>query len=196
MPTWGGGSLFDASRRWLWVARQSRHDLRAAGGVEGAMNVPAAMRGRADLAGVRLWVLKDAVFLAVSAVLLLAGSGHPAWLAAWAHLGCLVLYLTLVRILLYRLHPDLLAERSGVQEGAQRWDVPLASLSALWLPVLLYVIATVDERFTWPATIGWPVQVVGGPCSRPAARWSCGPWLPTRSSWPWSASSRNGVRSW
>src|SRR5664280_1409589 len=60
------------------------------------MNVPAAMRGRADLAGVRLWVLKNAVSLAVSAVLLLAGSGHPAWLAAWAHLGYLVLCLDLV----------------------------------------------------------------------------------------------------
>jgi hypothetical protein len=85
-----------------------------------------------------LWAMKNAVFLAVSAALLLAGSGHPTWPAAWAYLVYLVGYLTLLGSVLYRLHPDMLAERSGVQEGSESWDVPLASLSAVWLPLVLY----------------------------------------------------------
>jgi len=126
------------------------------------MGVPAVMRDEADRRrGVRLWAMKNAVFVAVTAALLLAGSGHLGWRAAWAYLGYLVAYLTLLGILLYRLHPDLLAERSGVQEGSEHWDVPLASLSAVWLPLVLYLTAALDEQFAWPATIGWPVQAVG-----------------------------------
>ena len=84
------------------------------------MGVPAVVRGEADRCrGVRLWAMKNAVFVAVTAALLLAGSGHLGRRAAWAYLGYLVAYLTLLGILLYRLHPDLLAERSGVQEGLQ-----------------------------------------------------------------------------
>lgn len=126
------------------------------------MEVPAVMRGEADRRrGIRLWALKNATFLAVSAVLLLAGSGTPAWPAAWAYLGYLVGYLALLGVVLYRLHPDLLAERSGVQQGSEHWDIPLASLSAVWLPLTLYLTAALDERFAWPPAIDWPVQVVG-----------------------------------
>jgi protein-S-isoprenylcysteine O-methyltransferase Ste14 len=126
------------------------------------MSVPGVMRGTADRRrGVRLWAMKNAVFLAVTASLLLAVSGHPGWPAAWTYLIYLAGYLTLLGILLYRLHPDLLAERSGVQEGSEHWDVPLASLSAVWLPLVLYLTAALDERFAWPPAIGWSVQAVG-----------------------------------
>src|ERR1035437_2336516 len=114
------------------------------------MGVPAVMRDEADRRrGVRLWAMKNAVFVAVTAALLLAGSGHLGWRAAWAYLGYLVAYLPLLGILLYRLPPDLLAERSGVQEGSEHWDVPLASLSAVWLPLVLYLTAaTSPPRWT------------------------------------------------
>src|SRR5665811_2052617 len=97
--------------------------------------------------------MKNAGFVAVTAALLLAGrlgvSGLP----------CRVPHPA--RDLALSAAPDLLAERSGVQEGSEHWDVPLASLSAVWLPLVLYLTAALDEQFAWPATIGWPVQAVG-----------------------------------
>src|SRR5665811_2170515 len=115
------------------------------------MGVPAVVRGEADRCrGVRLWAMKNAGFVAVTAALLLAGrlgvSGLP----------CRVPHPA--RDLALSAAPDLLAERSGVQEGSEHWDVPLASLSAVWLPLVLYLTAALDEQFAWPATIGWPVQ--------------------------------------
>jgi hypothetical protein len=96
------------------------------------MGVPAVVRGEADRCrGVRLWAMKNAGFVAVTAALLLAGSGHLGWRAAWAYLGYLVAYLTLLGILLYRLHPTCWPSgrecRRGPNTGTFRWPASAPS---------------------------------------------------------------------
>ena len=122
------------------------------------------MRGSSDLRrGAGLWAVKNVVFVAVSALILLAVSGDPRWLAAWSYLGFLVLYLLTLAVTLYRLHPEMLAERSGVQPGSESWDVPLASLSAVWLPLTLYLVSALDQRFVAATTLrpAWVFLGVG-----------------------------------
>lgn len=101
--------------------------------------------------GIGLWAVKNLVYVVLAGLALLGVSGRVGWPAGWAYLGFLTVYLTTLGALLYRWHPGLLTERSGVQEGSERWDLPLASLSAIWLPVGLYVVAAADERFGWSA---------------------------------------------
>ncbi|HET9656897.1 MAG TPA: isoprenylcysteine carboxylmethyltransferase family protein [Kineosporiaceae bacterium] len=119
------------------------------------MSVPAVMRGAAQPSrGIRLWAGKNLVYLGLVALVLLAGSGRSGWPAGWGYLVFLAVYLTALGALLARRNPGLLAERSGVQEGAESWDVPLASLSAVWLPLGLYVVVALDERYGWSPGLG------------------------------------------
>ncbi len=126
------------------------------------MSIPTVMRGSPQRSrGARLWGLKNLVYLVVVGLVLLGVSGRPGWPAAWGYLVFLAASITTIGTVLGRLHPDLLAERSGVQEGTEAWDVPLASLSAVWLPLALYVVAALDERFGWPPDPEPSVRVAG-----------------------------------
>jgi protein-S-isoprenylcysteine O-methyltransferase Ste14 len=114
------------------------------------MGIAEMMRGSVQPSrGIRLWAAKNAVYLVIATVALIAVSGRVTWAAAWAYLAFLTAYLAVLGTSLYRQHSDLLVERSGVQEGSEAWDVPLASLSAVWLPLALYVVAALDQRFGW-----------------------------------------------
>jgi len=127
------------------------------------MSVPAVMRGSTRLSqGLRLWAVKNAVYLLLAGLVLLGLSGRIGWAAAWAYLVFLAGYLCGLGVLLYRRHPGLLAERSGVQPGTQPWDVVLASLSAVWLPLALYAVAGLDQRFGWSPAVPGPVVAAGG----------------------------------
>src|SRR5450631_1675463 len=119
------------------------------------------MRGAADRRlRVRLWALENAAFLAVTAAILLAGSGHLTWPAPSAYLGYLVGYLALLGPC--SIGYTLTCLRSGREcRRVPRPGHPLASLSAVWLPLIPYLIAALDERFGWPPVIGWPVQAFG-----------------------------------
>lgn len=126
------------------------------------MRIGRVMQGSSSRSrGTVLWASKNAVYVLVVAAVLLGVSGSPTWVAAWTYLAFLTLYLTVLGILLRRRSPGLLAERSGVQEGAEAWDVPLASLSAVWLPLGIYVVAALDERFGWSSPVGAGAVVVG-----------------------------------
>jgi protein-S-isoprenylcysteine O-methyltransferase Ste14 len=126
------------------------------------MSVPAALRGAGEQShGIRLWAVKNLVLVLVVALALLGFSGRAVWPAAWAYLAFLTAYLATIGVALYRRNPGLLAERSGVQDGSQGWDVPLASLSAVWLPLALYVVAALDERFGWSPATGPAQWIVG-----------------------------------
>src|SRR5690554_5854323 len=49
--------------------------------------------------------------------------------------------------------PSLLAERSRLQEGTKRWDILLSSFTALWGPLIVLVIASLDKRLGWSAPL-------------------------------------------
>ncbi len=96
-------------------------------------------------AGVRLWLAKqglaDVIF--AGAFFLLAGT--LAWLPAWLMVGLLVGSQLAQWGFIGRRHPDLLAERAGVREGADRSDIPLA-LGMAYGPVLAALAAALEVR--------------------------------------------------
>jgi protein-S-isoprenylcysteine O-methyltransferase Ste14 len=56
-------------------------------------------------------------------VIVFGSAGRLAWGMGWAVLGLLVLNSAILSLLIA---PDLLAERSRMQKGTKRWDVPLS----------------------------------------------------------------------
>lgn len=111
--------------------------------------------------GVRVWRRKNAVYLAILAVVLLAGSGQPFWLAAWIFLLILTLSIVIMERLLVRVSPDLLAERSKLQAGTKKWDVWLSTLVALVLPLLMLLTAALDRRHGWSAPVPRWLETAG-----------------------------------
>jgi protein-S-isoprenylcysteine O-methyltransferase Ste14 len=112
----------------------------------------------ATAAGVRRWVIKTAVFLAVLAVTLFGSAGTMRWASGWLYLGLVTANQVVVAVLFLKRDPALLAERSGVAAGVKAWDVPLAAMMAIVGPLTMCVISGLDERHNWigylePATI-------------------------------------------
>ena len=108
--------------------------------------------------GVMRWAIKNVVFALIFAAILFLSSGRLGWGMAWVYLGLYALEQIVVALVL---SPELLAERSGVQAGAKKWDVVLVGLAALYLPVAMYVVAGLDQRYGWTAAMSPGLQWAG-----------------------------------
>ena len=89
-------------------------------------------------------------------------AGRWDWPVAWLTIGMLMLATVLSRLLAFRVHPDLLDERAGSldAENAKPWDRRLAPAMAL-TPLLVLVVAGLDERFGWSPAFPAGFQVLG-----------------------------------
>jgi protein-S-isoprenylcysteine O-methyltransferase Ste14 len=105
--------------------------------------------------GVVRWGVKTAVGALVFGLILFLSSGDLGWGMAWVYLG---LYALNQVILVLLLPPELLAERSDRQEGTKSWDVLLAALGALLLPLATYLVTGLDRRFGWTAGLSPALQ--------------------------------------
>ena len=91
--------------------------------------------------GVVRWIVKSIVYAVVFGLALFLTSRRLDWTMGWVYLGVYALNQVLLVLVL---PPELLAERSDIQEGTKKWDIWLAILGALLLPLVLYVVAGLD----------------------------------------------------
>jgi len=96
------------------------------------------------------WWIKNILWLVIVGVLLLASAGRIDWTAAWVYLGAILLIIFLNAFLM---DPELMAERSGLQEGTARWDLYLSVSVAMVGPLLTVLVAGLDQRFSWSGTV-------------------------------------------
>jgi protein-S-isoprenylcysteine O-methyltransferase Ste14 len=76
---------------------------------------------------------------------------------AWAYLAAMVLIVIANAL---AMDPSLLVERSELQEGTKKWDVALASFVAIWGPMIIWIVAELDNRYGWTqTTLPW-LQIV------------------------------------
>lgn len=102
------------------------------------------------------------VFNILSLILLLLSpflaSGDWSWDLGWLYTGSMLLYTFVSRAIAIRLHPGFARERAtasalGDTKGWDKWIVPLI---ALWLPLLAVLVAGLDKRLGWSASLpGW-----------------------------------------
>ena len=97
-------------------------------------------------------------------VLLLAGilfvsSGRLNWPVAWVYVGLVLIILVVTGILMLRIDPGLVAERSGIGENTPAWDKVLTlAYGALGLVTLM--VCGFDERWGWSGGVPPAVQIV------------------------------------
>ncbi len=103
------------------------------------------------------WWKKNISGLIIVGAVLLASAGKLAWTAAWLYLAAILL---IVLINAFKMDPELMAERAGLQEGTARWDLYLSVFVALAGPLLTVLVAGLDQRYGWSGAVAMWQQAV------------------------------------
>jgi protein-S-isoprenylcysteine O-methyltransferase Ste14 len=99
---------------------------------------------------------------AIFPLLLFPFAGRWDWGMGWALVGMMAAATLLSRLLLLRVHPDLIDERASSldAENAKPWDKLLAPAMGL-TPLLVLVVAGLDQRFGWSPPFGPGLELTG-----------------------------------
>jgi protein-S-isoprenylcysteine O-methyltransferase Ste14 len=110
------------------------------------------------LAAIRFFVFTT-VFMA--GVLFLS-AGNLQWWEGWAYIGMSLVVLVGSRLLILLKNPDMLRERAeaGQREGVKAWDKILLPATAIYGPLVSWVIAGLDERFGWTPNLPDSIQII------------------------------------
>ena len=104
---------------------------------------------------VGLYILDQALGIAVMGLALFWSAGRIDWWPAWAAIAVWLAFYTAMDILLLRFNPELMAERLTPPKGAKTWDRIILSILRL-LQLLRYILAGLDQRYGW--TSGFPLS--------------------------------------
>lgn len=76
-------------------------------------------------------------------------AGRTDWWEAWVMVGVLTITTIVSRVLLIVKHPDLALERGRWTEGQgiKSWDRKLMPITAIYGPILMWLVAGLDKRF-------------------------------------------------
>jgi protein-S-isoprenylcysteine O-methyltransferase Ste14 len=90
-------------------------------------------------------------------------AGRWDWWGAWANGILLIAAFIISRVIVYRIHPDLLAERGRflAHEGVKSWDKVLAPLVGLVGFLATALVAGLNVRFGWLPLVSLPMQLFG-----------------------------------
>jgi len=82
---------------------------------------------------------------------LFLSAGRWNWLEAWIYVAVTMLGTILSRMIMAKINPDLVAERSqSISAGdVKRWDKWIMPFVAVFGPLLVFVVAGLEERFGW-----------------------------------------------
>lgn len=81
------------------------------------------------------------------------------WMQAWVFFILYMLTVIISRVVVFFVHPELLAERAAAaeKENVKSWDKPLVFFMGLVFPSIGLLVAGLDRRFGWsaPLAAGW-----------------------------------------
>jgi protein-S-isoprenylcysteine O-methyltransferase Ste14 len=101
-----------------------------------------------------LYILDQILDVVSMAVALFWSAGRIDWWSAWAAIAVWLAFYTAMDITIFRLNPDLMAERLSPPKGAKTWDRAILSILRL-TQLARYILAGLDLRYGW--TSGFPL---------------------------------------
>jgi protein-S-isoprenylcysteine O-methyltransferase Ste14 len=114
--------------------------------------------------GIIRWTIISIVFLILMAGSFFLSAGTTNWPAAWAYLIMAGLTYLLDALVLIRISPELLGERSRLQTDAKRWDQVLSRLMATIGPLIIWILCGLDYRYGWSPDLPTWMAVTAGVC--------------------------------
>jgi len=108
-------------------------------------------------AAVRLVILS-----AIFPLFIFPFAGRWDWGMAWAVIAAMIIATLVSRLFAFKMHPDLLNERTSSldAENTKPWDKILSPAMGI-TPLLILIVAGLDERFHWSPPLSMNLQVVG-----------------------------------
>ena len=105
-------------------------------------------------------ILRAAIMLFLPAVILFAAAGRLDWGMGWAYVIVATALAILSRLIVFRINPDLIAERAHAleKEDTKSWDKTLVPLAAVYGPMVMLLVAGLDERNSWSPEISPGIQ--------------------------------------
>jgi protein-S-isoprenylcysteine O-methyltransferase Ste14 len=112
-------------------------------------------------------------------VTLFLAAGTFAWPMGWVYVALTLLTILVSRLLALRAHPDLLVERMQAEDkaDAKAWDKRLVPLIAIYLPLVMQIVAGLNYRFGWPPALPLWLALVG--LALVVAGWAWATWAMT-----------------
>jgi protein-S-isoprenylcysteine O-methyltransferase Ste14 len=110
--------------------------------------------------GVVRSLIRTFVFMLIMGLALFIPAKNLVWSMAWVYLGGFLLTRTITLLWVLRTSPDLLIERSDVQEGTKGWDRLLSGIVALYGPLSIWLVAGLDARANWSLPVPRWIQLV------------------------------------
>ena len=94
--------------------------------------------------------------------ILFLAAGRLDWWEAWAYVANALVILFVSRAILIIKNPDLAKERgeAAQKEGVKPWDKILMPLTAIFFPLISWVVAGLDDRFAWSPDLPDSVQLI------------------------------------
>ena len=110
----------------------------------------------------RLSVAAAVVMAFLPPMILFAAAGRLDWGMAWAYLAVTYLSSIASRLLMYRIAPDMVAERARAFDlkNARGWDKYFLPLALILAPLLLNLVAGLDHRWSLSA-VPFGLQLLG-----------------------------------
>ena len=107
-------------------------------------------------------LIRLSLLLVMMVLVLFLAAGKLDWWEGWAYTGQALFVLVFSRAIMLAKNPDTALERAeaGQREDINSWDKLLMPLTAIYLPLISWVVAGLDERFGWSPDLPVPVQVI------------------------------------
>lgn len=103
------------------------------------------------------------LYLFLVPALLFVAAGTVSWPMAWVYVILLLASTVGSRLIVFIRNPDTLRERARFtsSEGIKSWDRVLVMIVGLFGPMVMAIVAGLDHRWGWPATVPFGIQVLG-----------------------------------
>jgi protein-S-isoprenylcysteine O-methyltransferase Ste14 len=108
--------------------------------------------------GVTRWVVRETMGVVMLAVMLFLAAGTVNWIAGWAMVTVMAVWVTATAIVVIPRYPELLAERVGPKKGAKTWDTALLGLCGVAM-MIMWIVAGLDLRYGWSNGLGPAAQI-------------------------------------
>lgn len=113
----------------------------------------AATSAAGRTSSLRRALTKYAVMALILIAILIPISGRLDWIRAWLYIAVTLGIQLIVGLILHRRQPDLLVERSKLQQGTKSFDKILAPVVAIAGPLAMWLVAGWDVRVHWPPPV-------------------------------------------
>ncbi|UCH09523.1 MAG: isoprenylcysteine carboxylmethyltransferase family protein [Fidelibacterota bacterium] len=109
-------------------------------------------------------ILRFIIYIFLMPLALFLSAGTLDWVNAWILFGFTIITTLASRLIVLRVHPDLLGERARYAEAedAKGWDRLIVAVAAIYGPLVVWIVAGLDWRFGWtsPMPLSWQIAAM------------------------------------